>query len=203
MGGAVGKKVHMPYWPLPQPPNFGRCPFCASNDVVTNKLARGSLTCQNSATKCRHPTSMGLRFNRFVRRLTALLAAIAFVFAAVAPGLSAAHAAGSASLCAAFIDASAQSDSPQDHAFVLGHKSAAVDQSGLDNPYQKTDGNAKSPCCSSFCSPTVFSLSENELDTSVTVKSDDWPMTIHILTSADTDSLKRPPRGASGKFARA
>ncbi len=146
---------------------------------------------------------MGLRFNRFVRRLTALLAAIAFVFAAVAPGLSAAHAAGSASLCAAFIDASAQSDAPQDHAFVLGHKAAVVDQSGLDSPYQKTDGSAKSPCCSSFCSPTVFSLSENDLDTSVTVQSDDWPMAIQILVSADTDNLKRPPRAVSGKFARA
>ena len=146
---------------------------------------------------------MGLRFNRFVRRHTALLAAIAFVFAAVAPGLSAAHAAGSASLCAAFIDASVQSDSPQDHAFVLGHKAAVMDQSGLDSPYQKTDGNAKSPCCSSFCSPTVFSLSDNNLDTSITVRSGDWPLTIEILISAKTDSLKRPPRAVAQEFARA
>ena len=158
---------------------------------------------QNSATKCRHPTDMRLRFNRLVRQLTALLAAIAFVFAAFGPGLSAAHATGSASLCASFIDANAQSDASPDHAFALGHKSAVVDQAGLDSPYQKTDGNAKSPCCGSFCSPTVFSLSDNNLDTSFAVNSDDWPMTIELLMSAETDSLKRPPRAASREFVRA
>ncbi len=146
---------------------------------------------------------MALRFIRLVRKLTAVLAAIAFVFAAFGPGLSAAHAASSASLCASFIDAKAQGDAPQVHAFVMGHKAAGLDQVGLDGPYQKTDGNVKSPCCSSFCSPTVFSLSDNNLDTSFTVNSDDWPMSIELLMSAETDSLKRPPRAASGKYARA
>lgn len=159
--------------------------------------------CQNSATKYRHPTNMGLRFNRLVRQLTALLAAIAFVFAAFGPGLSVAHATGSVSLCASFINVNGQASAFQDHSFAMGHEAAVVDKTGLDNPYQKSDGKAKSPCCSSFCSPTVFSLSENDLDTSVTVNSDGWPMTIHILTSADTDNLKRPPRATSGTFARA
>ena len=146
---------------------------------------------------------MRLRFNQLVRQLAALLAAIAFVFAAFGPGLSAAHVTGSTSLCTSFIDANAQSDAPPDHAFVLGHKASVVDQAGLDGPYQKTDGKAKSPCCSSFCSPTVFSLSDSNLDTSFTVNSDDWPMTIELLMSAETDSLKRPPRAASGNYARA
>ena len=146
---------------------------------------------------------MGLRFIRLVRKLTAVLAAIVFVFAAFGPGLPASHAASSASLCASFANASAQDDAPQDHAFILGHKAAVVDQAALDSPTQKPDGNAKSPCCSSFCSPTVFSLSETDLDTSVTVNGNIWPMTIEILSSAETDSLKRPPRAASPDFVRA
>ena len=146
---------------------------------------------------------MRFRLNELVRQLATALVAVAFIVATLGPGISTADATGSALFCASFASAQDDNDMVQGHASALGLKAAVVDQSGLDGPYQKSDGSAKSPCCSSFCSPAVFLFPGHDVEASVTVNNDDWPMSVPILTSADTGNLKRPPRAPSSKFARA
>ena len=147
---------------------------------------------------------MPLWFNKLVRQLATALVAVAFVVAAFGPGLSVAHATGLGSFCLSFTSANAQDDAGlvQGHASASAHGNAVVDQIGLDGPYGKADGTAKSPCCSSFCSPAVFSFPEHNIDVLAAFNNDAWPIGVEILIPADSDSLKRPPRTASGKFAR-
>ena len=146
---------------------------------------------------------MRFRLNELVRKLATALVAVAFVVATLGSGISTADATGSALYCASFANAQHENDVVQGHAPALGLKAAVVDQSGLDGPYQKSDGNAKSQCCSSFCSPAFFLFPDHNVDASMTVNNDDWPMSVPVLTSADTGNLKRPPRAPSSKFARA
>jgi hypothetical protein len=148
---------------------------------------------------------MPLWFNKLVRQLATALVAVAFVIAAFGPGLSVAHATGLGSFCPSFTSANAQDDAGlfQGHASASAHGDATVDQFGLDSPYGKANGAAKSPCCSSFCSPAFFSFPEHNVDVLAAINNDNWPVCVQVLTSADTGSLKRPPRTASDKFARA
>jgi hypothetical protein len=148
---------------------------------------------------------MSLWFRKLVRQLATALVAVAFIIAALGPGLSAAHTTGPGSFCPSFTSANAQDEKGlvHGHATASAHGDAIVDQFGLDSPYGKTDGAAKSPCCSSFCSPVFFSFPDHNVDVLAAINNGDWSVCVQVLTSADTGSLKRPPRTASGKFARA
>lgn len=148
---------------------------------------------------------MPLWFNKLVRQLATALVAVAFIIAAFGPGLSAAHTTGLGSFCPSFTSENAQDDAGlvQGHASASVHANAIVDQFGLNSPHGKADGTAKSPCCNSFCSPVVFSFPDHNIDVLAVVNNDNWPMSVQVLTSAGTGSLKRPPRTASDKFARA
>ena len=148
---------------------------------------------------------MPLWFNKLIRQLATVVVAVAFVIAAFGPGLSVAHATGLGPFCPSFTSANAQDDAGlvQDHASASAHGDVIVGQFGLDSPSGKAGGAANSPCCSSFCSPTVFSFPDHNVDVLAAVNNDAWPIGVEILIPADSDSLKRPPRTASGKFARA
>jgi len=139
---------------------------------------------------------MRFRLNELVRQLAKALVAVAFIVATLGPDISTADVTGSALFCASFASVQDDSDMVQGHAPALGLKAAVADRSALD-------GSAKSPCCSSFCSPAVFLFPGHDVETSVTVNNDDWPTSVPVLTSADTGNLKRPPRAPANKFARA
>jgi hypothetical protein len=101
---------------------------------------------------------MPLWFNKLIRQLATVVVAVAFVLAAFGPGLSVAHATGLGSFFPSFTVTNAQDDAGllQGHASASAHGDATVERFGLDSPYGKADGAAKSPCCNSFCSPAVF-----------------------------------------------
>lgn len=138
---------------------------------------------------------MPLRLKKLVRQLTSVLVVAAFVVAAFGPGLSTANAAGSTALCAAYASADVQDDNDM----VQGR---ALDQSAWDSPHQKNEGARKSPCCSGICPPAVFSFPDHNAGPSA-VNKDGWQTGVQALMPADTGNLKRPPRSASSKFARA
>ena len=148
---------------------------------------------------------MSLWFNKLVRQLAAALVAVAFVVAAFGSGQPVAHATGLGSLCPSFTNANAQDDASlaQGHPSASAHGDVIVDTFGDDSPFGKSDGAANSPCCSSFCSPTVFSFPDHNVDVLAAINNDDWPMSVRVLTPADTGNPKRPPRTVSRKFARA
>ena len=137
---------------------------------------------------------MKFRISQVMQRLTALLVAVAFMFAAFGLNASVTHASQSRMLCNGFVSENAQLNQESGHPQILKVMHAGMSEDYIFNQSKNDSENMKSPCCSSFCTPAFFAFSDSILNEVAIEENSKWPLSMDVLNPADSDSLKRPPR---------
>lgn len=138
-----------------------------------------------------------------MNQLTSLLVAVSFILAALGLSISVSHASPPSMLCNGFASSSIQSGQELAQAQVSNFVFTGMSEDSLVGQSKSDAGTVKSPCCSSFCSSAFFSFSDSSLKDVAIVDNSDWPVSIEVLNSAESDGLKRPPRATFMNFPRA
>ena len=142
---------------------------------------------------------MQFRLNKLLHTIATMLVAVAFMAAAFGPAISASHAASAVSVCSSFLNSDFQvsSDPDQEHIGTYSRYKTLLDQFDSSGSSNDPNRDAKSPCCSSFCSSAFISVPDPNSDALAPIHKDDWPAFVQVLISTDTDNLKRPPRASA------
>ena len=146
-----------------------------------------------------HPLMLG--FNRFFRQLITAIAAFALLFVTFGFEPLASHEMTVRFIYPSFTGAPAQT-SIQDHASLVTRSHSLGNHFSQGNPGKKGEDPSKSPCCGSYCSQAL-ALANPGVEVLPISGNSNWPMSVQLLTSADTIGFKRPPRNFSGKLMRA